>query len=453
MNDVPRPDDRQEEPSARAPTAASGEPLLGSYFVATYPPFFHWSPETVAAAEAALDTPPGQPAPPLGLYVHVPFCVQRCRYCHYLSYDDRAQDMEPYLGAVLRELSALVARPALEGRWLDFVYFGGGTPSVLSASHVGQLLDWLRRTAPWKDHAEITFECAPRTVTQRKAEVLRTGGVTRVSLGVQQLDDGVLRASGRIHLVEDVEHAYGVLRAAGFDVINLDLMVGLPGETDSTFMSSLERLVELSPDSITIYQTEAPPNTPLYRSVCQGVQGDSPAPWREKRKRLSRGFARLEAAGYVRRSAYAAVREAGKAPFVYQDALYQGADMLGIGVSAFSYLGGIHHQNLAEMDAYLDAVHAGRLPLMRAHALTPLERAVREFVLQLKLGRVDLKALGERHGVDLAARFLPTLARHAQRGYLSFDESEVVVTPRGLLSVDRWLRSYFLEEHQGPWLA
>jgi len=388
-------------------------------------------------------------APPLGFYFHIPFCVQRCRYCYYLSYEGRGGEMESYLDAMLREFSAWMTMPALAGRRPAFVYFGGGTPSILSGTQARRFLARIRQTAPWQDGAEVTFECAPKTLTERKAQALRDGGVTRLSLGVQQLDDDVLRANGRIHLVADAERAYRLVRRIGFDQVNVDLMVGMPGETEATFMASLERVLDLAPDSITLYQTEIPHNTPLYRSIRDGSQDTAELDWATKHDRLKRAFARLQEDGYARRSAYAAVRDGRTVRFAYQDLQYAGADLLGLGAASFSYLGGVHHQNLASLDTYLQAVAAGKAPLFRAHVLTSGERLIRELILQMKLGEVDLDRLGARHGQDPRPRFKDTLAAHARQGWLTYDGHKVTLTADGLSRVDRLLRDYFLDRHRG----
>jgi len=442
----------EAEDAGRRPTLV--EPITGNYFVSAYPPFFYWSEDEAPAALAAVQQVPadrGAPeTPPLGLYIHIPFCVQRCDYCYYLSYEGRGDAMGPYCDALSRELTDWMTRPALRDRRPDYVYFGGGTPTILSTVQIQRLLQRLHHAGPWQQGAEVTFECAPRTLTEEKAAALRAGGVNRLSLGVQQMDDDVLRANGRVHLVADVERAYALIRKAGFQQVNIDLMVGMPGETEAGFMASLSRVVDMAPDSITIYQTEVPRNTPLYKSIQDGDQDPAELDWEIKHRRLDAAFHRLQDGGYTRRSAYTAVRDPRTVHFAYQDLQYQGADLLGLGTSSFSYLGGIHHQNVVGLESYMDGVERGDLPVWRGHVLSETEQQVREFVLQLKLGRVDLNTLRRRHGEHAADLFQETLEAHARRGLLTFSEDEVILTRDGLTRVDRFLRDYFLPEHRGP---
>lgn len=418
------------------------EPTFGSYFVSAYPPFERWSAAGVAGLAPLLAG--GAEPVPLGLYVHVPFCVQRCRYCYYLSHDERDADREAYLSALGAELELYARQPLLAGRTLDFVYFGGGTPSSLSLAEIERLLARLQAHIPWSSAREVTFECAPRSVTDDKARALKAAGVTRISLGVQQLDDEVLVRSGRVHLVADVERAYDVLRRTGFDVLNLDLMVGLPGEDESSFQRSLERVLALAPESVTLYPLEIPRNTPLYRHLQADPACEALATWPEKHARTERAFERLAAAGYELRSAYTAFRGAEKRAFVYQDEQYAGADLLGIGASAFSYLAGTHFQNASRLENYMGALARGALPVSRAHALSASERLVREFVLQLKLLRVPLAPLAQKFGRSPLEVFAGPLARFRAAGWLEVMPEAVTLTRSGIPRVDRMLPAFYL---------
>ena len=429
---------------------APAEPLVGSYFVSTYPPFSCWNDRGRAVFRQLLDRPPpAAEVAPLGLYVHVPFCAQRCQFCYYLSHDDRPDQVDRYLDALARELSLYGDTPRLAGREPEFVYFGGGTPSLLSVSRIEKLIRAVQRVFPWGAVREATFECAPRSVTSAKCRALREAGITRVSLGVQQLDDEVLRLNGRIHLVRDVERAYEIVRRAGFDVINVDLIAGLCGQTDESFERSLDRVIELAPESVTIYQLEIPFNTPLYRAIRSGVRSADPPTWAERRARLARGLSRLEAVGYTVSSGYAAVRDPARHRFVYQAEQYRGADLLGLGVASFSYLDGVHQQNLDALERYLEALAARRLPLGRGYRLDAAERLVREFVLQLKLGGVDAHDFRLKFGEEPVQRFAGALSHFVNRGWITVDGDAVRLTRDGLLRVDRMIPAFYLPQHQG----
>lgn len=432
----------------RSGVAPEHEPLVGNLFVSTYPPFSCWDEAGARAFERVLDEAPGPEPPPLGLYAHVPFCQLRCRHCYYLSYEGRGDSVDAYVAAVLDEARRLARRPRLAGRAPRFVYVGGGTPTMLSPAQLERFLGGLRAAFPWDDALEVCVECAPTTATEERLRVLRDLGVTRVSLGVQQLDDDVLRRNGRIHLVADVERAWAAIRAAGFPVANVDLMTGLVGETDDTFERGLERVVALEPDSVTLYVLEVPRNTPLYRDLRAGTAGGE-VPTRDTAlARLAAGFARLEREGFTRRSAYAAVRDPERHRFEYQDRLYAGADLIAVGASAFSYVAGAQRQGTARLDDYLAEHRAGRAGLGRGRAPDPREAEVRAFVLALKLGRVAREPFRERFGTDPVERFARPVERLVTAGLLRVDADAVTVTRAGLLRVDESLPGFYLPEHR-----
>lgn len=424
------------------------EPLAGNYFVSAYPPFSCWKKEHAALLESKLKAPLAAGNAQFGLYVHIPFCDVRCLYCYYSSHANKSPELvESYIDALVKELTLYRAKPALANRELGFVYFGGGTPSLLSEVQIRRLLHQLQTLYSWKAVQEATFECAPKSVTEPKLHALREGGVTRISLGVQQLNDAILKQNGRVHLTSDVERAYAMIRRFDFEIVNIDLMVGLLGESEESFMASLERVIQMKPDSVTIYQLELPLNTPLYRALDKSVSADALATWEVKRSRLAKGFARLEAAGYQLRSAYTAARPQ-QQRFVYQDAQYRGADLLGIGASAFSYLDGVHCQNLTSLEAYLQRLGEGRLAVERAYVLNEGERLIREFVLQLKLGRVNGDDFRSKFHVDIFARFVAPLAHFFGQGWLTREGEDLALTREGLLRADRMLPAFYLPEHQ-----
>jgi oxygen-independent coproporphyrinogen-3 oxidase len=441
---------RSRRPGFRTPTCAVSEPepVAGNYFVSTYPPFSCWSVSATDEFRDHLERAEPHDAP-LGLYVHIPFCADRCHYCYYLSHDDRSGDMDRYLDALVDELALYAKRPALSGRAPSFVYFGGGTPSLLSTGRIERLVPALKRSFPWHRASEVTFECAPQSVTERKLRKLRECGVTRISLGVQQLNDEVLQANGRVHLVADVERAYRAIRRVGFDVVNLDLMIGLVGETDQSYRASLERVIEMEPDSVTTYLLEVPLNTPLWRSIRDDTLTKRLATWETKRARLRHGRDRLERAGYTMASAYAMVLEPELHRFAYQEEQYHGADVLGIGASAFSHFGGFNQQNRTSIDEYVKFVSRGEFPLFRGYSMNESERMVREFVLQLKLGGVERRYFRQKFGVDVLSQFADPIAELRRARWIEVDEDRVTVTREGILRVDRILSAFYLREHRG----
>lgn len=455
-------------PDLPAQETPVNEPVAGNYFVAVYPPFSAWDPAQVPALHEALERP--APAAPLGLYVHLPFCQKKCDYCYYLSYIAQpAEVVDRYLDAVVREMALYSEQPGVKGRPLSFAYFGGGTPSTLSSAQVRRLVAGLRRALSWDGIEEVTFECAPRSVRREFVETLREMGVTRLSMGVQSFDDELLRLNGRVHLAEDVARAYSLIRQADFAWVNLDLMCGLMGETEEEWRESVQRVIELGPDSVTIYQTEIPHNTQSYRDLNADAWPAAPIPWDTKRTRLDEGFRELERAGYTVISAYNAVKDPQRHRFLYQDYLWRGADMLGLGVASFGYFSNVHFQNEVTLEKYQAAVEGGEMPVKRAIELPAHDQVGREFVLQLKLGEVPVAPFRARFGVDLTEVFAQPLRAlalwnstvlsvqsgrgvystgRAAEGWLTCSADAVQLTRPGLLRVDRLLPRFYDSQFQ-----
>src|SRR5262245_54129665 len=296
--------------------AGLAEPEVGSYFVATYPPFSVWTADAVARdAMPALQTP-GNPETPLGLYLHIPFCRKRCHFCYFRVYTDKnAQDVAQYLDVLAREWEMYADLPAIAGRPLTFVYFGGGTPSFLSTPQLQALVDRLTSVTPWDAADEITFECEPGTLTEAKLSAIRKMGVTRLSLGVENFDDHILELNGRAHRSPEIGRAYAFARSLGFPQINIDLIAGMLGETDENWRTCVEKTLALDPDSVTVYQMELPFNTTISSDLVKGTGRfhDHVASWSTKRRWVREAFEALERAGYHIGSAYTAVKDPSRA--------------------------------------------------------------------------------------------------------------------------------------------
>src|SRR5205809_2044819 len=181
---------------------------LGNYFVANYPPFSAWKLAHLPAAHAALASPP-KPETPLGLYLHIPFCRKRCKFCYFRVYTDKnAHDVERYVAGLSREIELVSRLPVMGGRPFRFVYFGGGTPSFLSPKQLTSLVDRLRANINWDKAEEVTFECEPGTLSETKIHTLKDLGVTRISLGVENFGDSILEENGRAHLSAEIAKAW-----------------------------------------------------------------------------------------------------------------------------------------------------------------------------------------------------------------------------------------------------
>jgi oxygen-independent coproporphyrinogen-3 oxidase len=429
--------------------AIEKQTTAGNYFVSNYPPFSFWKPENLHEITAAIDRPP-RPGNPLGVYAHIPFCRKRCHFCYFKVYTDKdSAAIRSYIDAVLKEMSLYASRPFVGGRKPGFVYFGGGTPSYLSVDQLKHLTDGMKSMLPWDEVEEVTFECEPGTLTDHKLKAIRDLGVTRLSLGVENFDDHILEINGRAHHSKEIARAYAYARSIGFPQINIDLIAGMVEETAENWRENIRKTIELSPDSVTIYEMEIPFNTTIYKQMkAEGKLVAPVADWDIKRGWVDYAFNELAKAGYTVASAYTAVKDKSKTKFIYRDRLWAGADLLSLGVASFGHINGTHYQNHHEFDTYVAKVNAGEFPIYRALTPSVDEKLIREFILQLKLGSVRASYFNEKFATDVFKRFAQPLRTLQDWGFLSIDGDKINLNREGLLQVDRLLHEFFLPEHK-----
>lgn len=423
---------------------------VGSYFISNYPPFSQWSADALPEIEAAMNSAP-RPNTPLGLYLHIPFCRKRCKFCYFRVYTDKnAHDVEYYVSALSKEIELVSQLPVMGGRPFRFVYFGGGTPSFLSAKQLTALVDRLKKHVNWDHAEEVTFECEPGTLSEPKVHTLKELGVTRLSLGVENFSDAVLEENGRAHLSGEVYKAWQWIQDAKFPNVNIDLISGMVGESWDNWRDCIQKTIELSPDSVTIYQMELPFNT-VYSKDILGNQIETPvADWPTKRAWLNYAYDELQAVGYHISSAYTLVKDPQKVNFSYRDNLWRGSDLLATGVASFGHVSGVHYQNKTEWADYTKTLlEDNKLPLFRAMRPTQHQLLIRELILLLKKGYLDVGYFQRKYGVNVLDEFSDAFQRHQSEGMLIIDNDRVKLTRDGLLHADALLPAFFEPQHQG----
>ncbi len=433
------------------PIPADKETKVGNYFVSNYPPFSFWTEDQVESAQTAFDQPPAE-GNPLGLYVHIPFCRKRCHFCYFKVYTDKnASAIKRYLDCVIAEAKTQAVRACIGGRDLKFVYFGGGTPSYLSADQLKYLTDGLKHALPWDAVEEVAFECEPGTLNEKKVHAIRELGVTRLSFGIENFSDHILEINGRAHLSKQVFAAYAWAKEAGFPQINIDLIAGMLEETDENWLNNIRQTIDLDPDCVTIYQMEIPFNTGIYKTMKESGKLVAPvADWNTKRRWVKHAFDELEAAGYAISSAYTAVKNPEQTKFVYRDMLWHGADMLALGVASFGHMNRVHYQNQKHIEAYCDTIESDQSPIHRAMPITDEEEFIREFILQIKLGHLNTAYFKTKFGIDPIDRYAGTLNHYRDAGFLTLDGDDITLDRDALLQVDGMLHEFSYPNISAP---
>lgn len=421
---------------------------VGSYFISNYPPYSQWKSEFLPEVEAAMATKPRDV--PLGLYLHIPFCRKRCKFCYFKVFTGKnANEIETYVEALCKEIELVSQQEAMGGRPFRFVYFGGGTPSFLSPKQLTSLVDRLRANISWDKAEEVTFECEPGTLSESKVHTLKELGVTRLSLGIENFNDKLLEENGRAHLSKEVFKAWEWIAAAQFPNVNIDLISGMVGETWDNWKDNVAKTLELSPESVTIYQMELPFNTVYSEGILKEAQESPVADWPTKRDWVRYAFEAFAEAGYVQSSAYTMIKDPSKVSFSYRDNLWKGSDLLATGIASFGHISGVHYQNLPEWHQYIGALNDGKLPLGRAYTPTPKQALIRELILLLKRGYLEIDYFTDKFGVNIWDEYAAVWAQYESEQYLSRNGNRIELTTDGLLRVDGLLPAFFEKEHQG----
>lgn len=362
----------------------------------------------------------------LGLYLHVPFCVQKCRYCDFCSAPADKGARTAYVRALCRHLE--VEASALSHRRVDTVYLGGGTPTVLDGEELATILHTVKGCFALKEDAEITVECNPVTGAEPLLRRLREAGVNRISIGVQSAVAEELKLLGRPHGFGEVTEVFAAARRAGFENISADVMFGIPAQTVQSFSQTLEAVLELSPTHISAYGLRIEEGTPFY-----GMQKSLPLPDEDAEAEMAeRVAARLRSAGYEHYeiSNYAKSGYRSRHNMRY----WLGADYLGFGPGAHSYLDGERFETARDRAAYVLAVERGDFGGLRQNRTLIRGKELQDEYVMLRMrlsDGVDLADFRRRFGLTFEQAYGDT-SRLEGAGLLYKNEKRIVFTEQGM---------------------
>lgn len=364
-----------------------------------------------------------------GLYIHIPFCRQKCFYCDFPSFAGRERYEADYTDALCRELA--VQGVLYREKWGSprTIYMGGGTPSLLPIGLLAKILQAIADVFGDAADREFTVECNPGTVDAAKLRALRAGGVNRLSFGVQTFDDTLLKKIGRIHTGAQAREAMALARTAGFQNVSMDLIYGLPGESLSELERDLEAMVALEPEHISIYGLQLEEGTAFAKMQEMGrlmLPDDDTV---ERMYDTMTAF--LPAHGYARYE----ISNFAKPGFESRHNLsyWQDVPYLGVGAAAHSYLEGQRYENVREIPAYIEGIRTGKGVRRQEETMTR-EIAMEEFAfLALRTARgIDRARFERRFGVPLEAVYADAIAKLKRQGLLEADEAGVHLTPLGM---------------------
>jgi len=384
-----------------------------------------------------------QALPPLSFYIHIPWCVRKCPYCDFNSHEARGVFPEKeYVAALVRDLE--LALPQIWGRKVYTVFFGGGTPSLLSGESVAEILRQVRMLLPLDLNAEITLEANPGTVEAGRFAAYRDAGVNRLSLGIQSFNDAQLQALGRIHTADEAKRAIEIAQRH-FDNINLDLMYALPQQTLEQALRDVQTALQFKPQHLSCYHLTLEPNTLFYRNPPPLPDDDASGEMQQHIEAL------LAAHGYehYETSAFAQPKKRARHNLNY----WQFGDYLGIGAGAHSKLS-FHDKVLRQMrykqpQAYLDAVARGE-PVQEEHEVTHKDIAFEFMMNALRLnGGFDAALFQERTSLPLLV-IRRELEEAEKRGLLVREGQRIAPTEMGQRFLNDLLQIFLAAEDQVP---
>lgn len=414
-------------------------------FVFQYPPF--------AAMEAGTRPDFSQPAPNkdegFQLYVHIPFCAVRCTFCYFGIMPNTFRTVvNPYIEALHKEIDMIAELPYLQGRKVETVYFGGGTPTYLKEPQLEALISHIREKFDIADDYEWSCEGEPTTITEDKLRLLKDLGVTRMSFGVQSFHPDVATANGRIAKPHVVERTLNWAREIGFRVVNVDLMSAMLGETMDTWKHSLDRVLHFEPQHITIYRMEIKPGTQFYTKLQFDPELRKtfvPDSMELDMVRLAED--RLGERGYRHHTHFSWVRSP-EFEHTHRTNCWRGRDLIALGESAFGFANGYLYQNANPHRPYVNIVEQGKIPQARARKLTELERMTGYMTMGLKLLKIERADFRSRFGKDPLDVFGPEVRRLEASGAVTVDDAWIRVTEHGCMYADSFLKIFYQPEYR-----
>jgi len=359
----------------------------------------------------------------LALYVHIPFCLKKCFYCSFPVVVGKTDKAALYLSFLKREARNFF------GQTIGTVYLGGGTPTELRVRDLEDLCAWIRTTFILPKTAEWTVEMNPEGVSDEKLSVLRAFGVNRVSLGAQSFQDSFLRSVGRVHREEDIYRAYRLIRKAGWDNVNVDMMYGLPGQDIGDFQKDLNRLMSLDPDHVSVYALTPEEGSRFYT---RGQTLPSTTLQAEQYRYLvveleHRGWAQYEVSNFARQGKLC----------VHNRHYWRGGNYLGLGLGAHSHRNGHRYWNTDRWPVYIDRMRRGLSVRGGEEFLNPAQRQTESLVFGLRMNEgVCLRELARRFQRPLREDQIRFLSEAIALGWLSRRGDRVQTTLNGRLVLD-----------------
>jgi oxygen-independent coproporphyrinogen-3 oxidase len=360
------------------------------------------------------------------LYIHIPFCEKKCRYCDFVSFDSAESRIGDYFRALNTEIELASAMYPIRG--VSNVFVGGGTPSFVNEQYIGDTLETLRSRIGIDKNAEITLEANPNSLTAKKLKAYRQAGVNRLSIGLQSADDALLARIGRLHTKKMFEHAFLDAREANFFNINVDLIYALPGQTVHGFKETLDYVTALSPEHISAYSLTLPENVPLYKDIQTGTL--KAVDEEEDRAMYHTAVDFLKNHGYNRYEISNFAKQGYECR--HNLAYWMREDYLGIGLAAHSCVGDVRFSNTPDLKKYISCLYKGKTAYNSREGLDSQEIEAEYIMLRLRLAEgLCIKEYETLFGREFQTLFAGAVARLKRAGLARISGGRFCLTDKG----------------------
>jgi len=384
------------------------------------------------------------------IYIHIPFCSTKCHFCEYTVYVGKSADVQDrYASAVCREIEKFPENGAFPGFRIEAVYFGGGTPGLLSASQLIRILDACRRSFLLDDNCELCCEFDPASIDLEKIQALKDAGFTRFSMGVQSFDDGILRQSNRPHDRQSIFRGYGALRKANCRHVNLDLIYPMPALTRDIWSDTVRRAMDLQPDCITVYGLEIWPGTAYYNWLQKGnlkLPDNDEEVWM-----YSSAAEALDRAGFIPRSNSGYYHPGRVSHYCrFLDFYWRTWPMIGFGVSSKSVVHNRLWTNIKPINEYMERAENGEPVLDFATRMTKEQEMRRVMIRGLKMCEVSKQDYRDRFGIDMERVFAREIGQLVDSGMMADEPGRVALTAKGRAYGTNVYETFYTEDDLRP---
>lgn len=382
----------------------------------------------------------------LGIYIHIPFCVRKCDYCDFLSASSDEKTMKSYVKALIKEIE--LSKNKMEEYLVDTVFIGGGTPSILEGNLIVDVMQALELNCNMADGAEITIECNPGTVTEEKLLAYKNVGINRLSFGLQSANDNELKSIGRIHNYAQFLESYNLARKCGFSNINVDLMSALPGQNESSYRDTLEKIIGLNPNHISAYSLIVEEGTKMHERVENAkMKGEIILPDEDEERKMyymtksllaNAGYDRYEISNYAK-AGYECRHNIG---------YWKRKDYLGFGIGAASLYKEERYSNISDINLYIEELSKDNCSLNNiqenADKLSKKERMEEFMFLGLRMiSGVSMEDFENQFGVKFEEIYGSVTDKLMSQGLLAQEDNWLKLTERGI-DISNYVMSEFM---------